>query len=53
MPYIDITPMGVVETARCIRKIQQVINAQGEMLITKTSTSKLCMSLNCLVLALN
>ncbi|MEH2137219.1 ferredoxin:protochlorophyllide reductase (ATP-dependent) subunit B [Nostoc sp.] len=28
-PYIDITPMGVVETARCIRKIQQVINAQG------------------------
>ncbi|WP_088240541.1 ferredoxin:protochlorophyllide reductase (ATP-dependent) subunit B [Calothrix rhizosoleniae] len=29
MPYVDITPMGVVETARCIRKIQQVINAQG------------------------
>ncbi len=29
MPYIDITPMGVVETARCIRKIQQVINAQS------------------------
>ena len=29
MPYIDITPMGVVETARCIRKIQQVVNAQG------------------------
>ncbi|GFE71076.1 ferredoxin:protochlorophyllide reductase (ATP-dependent) subunit B [Chroococcus sp. FPU101] len=29
MPYIDITPMGVVETARCIRKIQQIINAQG------------------------
>ena len=28
-PYIDITPMGVVETARCIRKIQQVLNAQG------------------------
>jgi light-independent protochlorophyllide reductase subunit B len=28
-PYIDITPMGVVETARCIRKIQQVINQQG------------------------
>ncbi len=28
-PYIDITPMGVVETARCIRKIQEVINAQG------------------------
>jgi len=28
-PCIDITPMGVVETARCIRKIQQVINAQG------------------------
>ncbi|MEH2316639.1 ferredoxin:protochlorophyllide reductase (ATP-dependent) subunit B [Nostoc sp.] len=28
-PYIDITPMGVVETAHCIRKIQQVINAQG------------------------
>ncbi len=29
MPYIDITPMGVVETARCLRKIQEVINAQG------------------------
>jgi light-independent protochlorophyllide reductase subunit B len=29
MPYVDITPMGVVETARCIRKIQQVINTQG------------------------
>ena len=29
MPYVDIAPMGVVETARCIRKIQQVINAQG------------------------
>jgi light-independent protochlorophyllide reductase subunit B len=28
-PYVDITPMGVVETARCIRKIQQVINTQG------------------------
>jgi light-independent protochlorophyllide reductase subunit B len=29
MPCVDITPMGVVETARCIRKIQQVLNAQG------------------------
>ncbi|MEM7590753.1 MAG: ferredoxin:protochlorophyllide reductase (ATP-dependent) subunit B [Cyanobacteria bacterium P01_A01_bin.83] len=29
LPYVDISPMGVVETARCIRKIQQVINAQG------------------------
>ncbi len=29
MPYVDITPMGVVETARCIRKIQQVINDLG------------------------
>ena len=29
MPYVDITPMGVVETARCIRKIQQVINDRG------------------------
>mgnify|MGYP000110481656 CR=1 FL=1 len=29
MPCVDITPMGVVETARCIRKIQAVINAQG------------------------
>ncbi|AFY50295.1 ferredoxin protochlorophyllide reductase subunit B [Nostoc sp. PCC 7524] len=28
-PYVDITPMGVVETARCIRKIQQIINEQG------------------------
>ncbi len=29
MPYVDIAPMGVVETARCIRKITQVINEQG------------------------
>ncbi|MBD2653048.1 ferredoxin:protochlorophyllide reductase (ATP-dependent) subunit B [Synechocystis sp. FACHB-383] len=29
MPYVDITPMGVVETARCIRQIQQVLNDQG------------------------
>ncbi len=29
IPYVDITPMGVVETARCIRKIQQIINEQG------------------------
>ena len=29
MPCVDISPMGVVETARCIRKIQQVINARG------------------------
>lgn len=28
-PYVDITPMGVVETARCIRKMQQVLNDQG------------------------
>ncbi len=28
-PCIDITPMGIVDTARCIRKIQEVINAQG------------------------
>ncbi len=29
MPFVDITPMGVVETARCIRQIQQVLNDQG------------------------
>ena len=29
LPYVDIAPMGVVETARCIRKIQQVLNTQG------------------------
>ena len=29
MPCVDITPMGIVETARCIRKIQQVLNTQG------------------------
>lgn len=28
-PYVDITPMGVVETARCIRAIQKVLNDQG------------------------
>jgi light-independent protochlorophyllide reductase subunit B len=29
MPFVDITPMGVVETARCIRAIQTVLNEQG------------------------
>jgi light-independent protochlorophyllide reductase subunit B len=29
LPYVDISPLGVVETARCIRKIQQILNAQG------------------------
>jgi light-independent protochlorophyllide reductase subunit B len=29
MPFVDITPMGVVETARCIRAIQKVLNEQG------------------------
>jgi light-independent protochlorophyllide reductase subunit B len=28
-PYVDISPLGVVETARCIRKIQQILNNQG------------------------
>jgi light-independent protochlorophyllide reductase subunit B len=28
-PYVDICPMGIVETARCIRLIQKVLNAQG------------------------
>lgn len=28
-PFVDITPMGVVETARCIRAIQKVLNEQG------------------------
>lgn len=29
MPYVDITPMGVVETASCIRRIQRVLNDRG------------------------
>lgn len=28
-PCVDITPMGIVETARCIRAIQKVLNQQG------------------------
>lgn len=28
-PSVEITPMGVVETARCIRMIQKVLNEQG------------------------
>ncbi|HIK55246.1 MAG TPA: ferredoxin:protochlorophyllide reductase (ATP-dependent) subunit B [Synechococcales cyanobacterium M55_K2018_004] len=28
-PFVDITPMGVVETARCIRAIQHSLNEQG------------------------
>src|SRR6476646_4400137 len=29
MPYVSITPMGVVDTARCIREIQNIINSQA------------------------
>ncbi|NEQ97998.1 MAG: ferredoxin:protochlorophyllide reductase (ATP-dependent) subunit B [Cyanothece sp. SIO2G6] len=29
MPFVDITPMGVVETAHCIRAIQTILNQQG------------------------
>jgi light-independent protochlorophyllide reductase subunit B len=29
MPCVDITPMGVVETARCIRAIQAILNHNG------------------------
>ncbi len=29
IPYVDITPMGVVETARCIRKIQAILIGLG------------------------
>jgi light-independent protochlorophyllide reductase subunit B len=29
MPFVDITPMGIVETARCIRAIQKLLNSQG------------------------
>ncbi|MDB9494762.1 ferredoxin:protochlorophyllide reductase (ATP-dependent) subunit B [Spirulina major CS-329] len=28
-PSVDITPMGVVDTARCIRAIQGILNVQG------------------------
>jgi light-independent protochlorophyllide reductase subunit B len=28
-PYVDTTPMGVVETARCIRAIQKLLNERG------------------------
>ncbi|NEQ51086.1 MAG: ferredoxin:protochlorophyllide reductase (ATP-dependent) subunit B [Leptolyngbya sp. SIO3F4] len=29
MPYVDNTPMGIVETARCIRSIQKILNQGG------------------------
>nr|WAM64060.1 Light-independent protochlorophyllide reductase subunit B [Ishige okamurae] len=29
MPYVDITPMGIVETANCIRKIQHILNTNN------------------------
>ncbi|MGA1626491.1 MAG: ferredoxin:protochlorophyllide reductase (ATP-dependent) subunit B, partial [Prochlorothrix sp.] len=28
-PFVDICPMGIVETARCIRHIQQILQDQG------------------------
>ena len=29
VPSVEVTPMGIVETARCIRSIQKVLNDQG------------------------
>ena len=29
MPYINITPIGLIETAYCIRKIEQILKKQG------------------------
>lgn len=29
MPYVDTTPMGIVQTATCIRSIQQLLNVSG------------------------
>jgi light-independent protochlorophyllide reductase subunit B len=29
MPSVDIAPMGIVDTARCVRAIQNVLNQQG------------------------
>ncbi|MEO0458215.1 MAG: ferredoxin:protochlorophyllide reductase (ATP-dependent) subunit B [Cyanobacteria bacterium P01_A01_bin.114] len=29
MPSVEITPMGIVETARCIRAIQKILNQNG------------------------
>ena len=29
MPYVSTTPMGVVDTARCIREIQSILNSQA------------------------
>jgi len=29
MPYVDIAPIGIIETANCIRKIQTILNSQG------------------------
>jgi light-independent protochlorophyllide reductase subunit B len=31
MPYVDITPMGVVETARCIRAIAKFLTIWVKM----------------------
>ncbi|MDC7243905.1 MAG: ferredoxin:protochlorophyllide reductase (ATP-dependent) subunit B [Sphaerochaetaceae bacterium] len=29
MPFVDITPMGIVETAKCIRKIQYILESNN------------------------
>ena len=31
IPFVDICPMGVVETARCLRTIQTILNQQGAL----------------------
>nr|YP_010336545.1 Protochlorophyllide reductase ChlB subunit [Rhodospora sordida]UNJ14951.1 Protochlorophyllide reductase ChlB subunit [Rhodospora sordida] len=29
MPYVSITPMGLRQTARCLKEIQEILNSQG------------------------
>nr|YP_009308822.1 protochlorophyllide reductase subunit B [Toxarium undulatum]AOS86565.1 protochlorophyllide reductase subunit B [Toxarium undulatum] len=32
MPYIDITPIGIIEIAKCIKSIQQILNEMGHLI---------------------
>jgi len=32
IPYLDITPIGIIETAKCIKRIQQLLNNKGYLI---------------------
>lgn len=40
IPYLSITPIGIIETAKCIKRIQQLLNTKGYLIDYTTFIDK-------------